>query len=436
MAIKNIGIGGIKKPLVPQLDAEIAAKKNRVKNVIDLPGSPNLPPKAPVMPPVVTPIVPDSGLAEDGLTPEQRSARGEAELDERNRRKAEALANGEVDGTDTPVVDAIDTEATKNALRDRERQLLIDRFQSNLRGTTAEIDAARAGIDPKFRGLTSGVQTQDTMNRERARKLATGFGPSGSGFLGQSGIAQNVITGGRLGQLDVQRSDELAALDRQQIEAQRVADLGQAEAEAGFDIAGLESQLQSEEAQVEFERSRAELQESREYDDYLRLVDKADATELRDEENRLLQENKLLDAEIKEAQNVQDFAREKELAGQKAWIATQLEGVKQANRIALETERGVQDRLTDEADGGETLGDTPIADSEFVRTDEDVNKLLSDYIKSKKVGNPTQAVIEWLINNDGTYSIDQGNAILEAYGIDPNDLILRTGDNTNPSIGQ
>lgn len=58
---------------------------------------------------------------------------------------------------------------------------------------------------------------------------------------------------------------------------------------------------------------------------------------------------------------------------------------------------------------------------------------LNQYIQQKG-GNTQQAVIEYLINNDGNYSVADGYAILDAYGLSPEDLQRIV--NVNPSIGQ
>ena len=62
-----------------------------------------------------------------------------------------------------------------------------------------------------------------------------------------------------------------------------------------------------------------------------------------------------------------------------------------------------------------------------------VSASLNQYIQEKG-GDTKQAVIEFLINQDGNYSVADGYAILDAYGLSAEDL--QRVVNVNPSIGQ
>lgn len=65
-------------------------------------------------------------------------------------------------------------------------------------------------------------------------------------------------------------------------------------------------------------------------------------------------------------------------------------------------------------------------DNEFA---EDLAQFIQD-----KGGDTKQSVIEYLINNDGRYSIEWGYKVLDDYGLKPSDL--QRVINVNPSIGQ
>ena len=65
--------------------------------------------------------------------------------------------------------------------------------------------------------------------------------------------------------------------------------------------------------------------------------------------------------------------------------------------------------------------------------DDTITADLSEYIQSKG-GDTRQAVIEYLINNDGMYSVEQGYQILDDYGLTPADL--QRVVNVPPSVGQ
>jgi len=179
--------------------------------------------------------------------------------------------------------------------------------------------------------------------------------------------------------------------------------------------------------------------ETREYDDYVRQVELANDIELKQEQARLEQENAILDAQIEEAQSAQDFEREKQLASQKAGINLQLETVKQAGRIALEEQRGEQDRLTDEAkrveEGEEPLFTTSVLKSSIAnavanakdafaqqvgtRTDEFGNVLPGiEFSKADE----KNVIKKFLVDNVDDITEQQGLELMKIYNIDVEEL--------------
>ena len=229
-------------------------------------------------------------------------------------------------------------------------------------------------------------------------------------------LVQNLI-GETVRQEGIQREDELLARD----EAIRQEDI----------------QREEEQSQLDYERERAELEESREYDDYLRQVEKADKAELMQEEARIQEERDRLLAELDEATSQRDYERKKSLNSQLAAADVKLEAVKQANRLELEAERTAGNLAEIEAKGTEEEKTEPqYSDSEI---DSAIKNAIgpTDYTtpeEQRKIMN------DWIVRNIKNITGDQLDNIAFTRGITEkeleyiyNQVRLRSGTSTNPS---
>ena len=94
------------------------------------------------------------------------------------------------------------------------------------------------------------------MQREGVRKLQAARGLSGSGARTQSEISQNIATGGALTASKLQEDQQQADLDAQEVLAEQQRNYAIQQAEAGAEVAGLESDLRLEESRIAKEDAR------------------------------------------------------------------------------------------------------------------------------------------------------------------------------------
>lgn len=284
---------------------------------------------------------------EQAIKDKERSKRLEA------RRQREAGVNTEEETVKEKVKETEQVDIAKQ-IAEAKKQRAIQSLQAAFESTKSRLGAEREALVPEFRQKESDIRTGSTLARAGADKFLQIGGLGQAGQVGQTETAQNVITQGAISNLNQQELAQRANIEQRLTEAQMLRDQGVANAETEFEILQLESQLRSQEAQAEYEREQNALIESREYDAYIRDVEQASELQLIQEKNRLEQQNTLLDAEIKEAMNTNDFEREKVLAQQKAQIDLQLEGIRQSGRLQLEGARSANTRSEIALRGAET----------------------------------------------------------------------------------
>lgn len=326
-------------------------KKKKVVPVI--PSVTNKPPVTKTMditpPPVVTPprdlsVRPftrnDPGTFEEGVA--FRAAEAAKNQGEKVVLKDEGLTGSAV-GSAIPKTETVATTDTVADLKARSKAIQRQRLEESLRGLVGSAERS-AGVETgrltdEFRGAEGRLRTQDTMARAGAEKFLNIGNLGQSGQVGQSSTAQNVITQGAQSQQTAQEQELKAGVQQRlaEVKAQAAQDL--ANFDFDVEIQELESQIRTEEAEVEYQREKEILAESREYNEYIRNVEKANDIELLEIKSSIDNEKAILDAEIDEARANNDFSRDIEFAERQAAIDLQKEAVKAANDRALEGQR-------------------------------------------------------------------------------------------------
>ena len=397
------------------------------------------------------------GTYEEGVEFRRRQA-------EQDAARAQDEANRNVTG---PVIPAKTTQVaeaepqvdTADQLRKRREAMLVRNFQNAMSARTRQAETERAQLTPAFRQARTDVETRNVMDLAGAEKLAQVRGEGQAGSLGQTELGLNVAKQGALTGLNQQELQARADIERRLTEDKMKLEQGLLNAQEEADIQLLEAEIRSQEAQAEYERERADLLESREYDEYIRQVENADERELLAFKQQLVERNKEIDFQIKEAQSTNDFAREMELTKQKADNDARLEGIRQYGRIQLEDRRTANTLTEIAARNQATESDEPIYD------DSTINSALGNFLKqSEEQYNSTQAqttgtdirgnitdtsrqyteatrqndVLNWVVNNAADLSPEQGANILKEFGLTLDDVkALQTQkQNVNPSTGR
>ena len=212
-------------------------------------------------------------------------------------------------------------------------------FDQALGTQREEIGVAREALVPQFRTERGRIGTEDVMSRKGLEKIQATQGLAGAGAATQSDIAQSVITAGAMGESRARESERRAELDRLEQQAIRETEFGKAQAEAGASIQELEAMAQAQAAQTAAELKQAEIRDERDYDLFIRELDKFDEREMLQFKNAIEQENTILDAEIQRARDERDFGTATALEAQKAANNIKLQGVRDAGARALEGQR-------------------------------------------------------------------------------------------------
>lgn len=131
----------------------------------------------------------------------------------------------------------------KSQIVDTQKQNTIDRFKTAFEQTQGRLTQEADAVDPRFRQQESLIGTQDVMARTGAAKSREIGGLGQSGAIGQSEMAQNVITQGALGASREQEQNIRADIERRVSEAQMMRDQGIATAESEADLMIMQNQL-------------------------------------------------------------------------------------------------------------------------------------------------------------------------------------------------
>jgi len=332
-------------------------------------------------------------------------------------------------------------EDIQSSLLDASTNRQLNALKAALAKTKSGLEAEQTALAPAFRQAESGVRTRDTMARAGTEKFLGTQGLGEAGAVGQSDIAQRVITQGAIGALNEQ---EIALkADIKQRLAQAEIDFASGE----FDIINqreqqdLQFQLEQITAKENAALKQAEINDQREFDLFIRELDKKDEQELTLFENSLKQDNTILDARIQEAADERKFGQ-----------VTALEAIKAANNIKLQAvrdsaaisrirasgaqsleqieARGEQDRLTDTAQEQFKAAEEADAPEDKFSSSE-INSSINNAISTAKAGLETfeitprtekDAVIKWIVDNiDEELSGDQQDKIIFDFGLTPAD---------------
>lgn len=296
---------------------------------------------APSIPPATTPakpFVPTLEVKEEVVetpteTPtEEKVALGETFPTE----TTETTTETETGPTSKDIATSIAELKKQNMLRQRRQAFDLARgaLQRQLRELPGE-----------FREAKTGVLTRDVMEAEAARKRAA-IGATGSGSLAQSDIARSIATGGQLGALTQQELQAKESIKNRMsdLEIAFANDVATIENEA--EMAQLQQQLEEITAKETAALKQAEIKDERDFQLYLRELDRLDDRERLQLQAELEREQTLLDSEIQRARDNRQFALEKQLIDRRAANDIKLEGVRSANTQAEIALRGEQERET------------------------------------------------------------------------------------------
>lgn len=318
-----------KKKIQPSLESMTGEKFVEQKEKPSLTRTPTLPTVSPVPPPVQEPVQEAVTQAPQSEMPAwlQRPDNYKS-IEERRALKAQKKA-AETTAATAPPPQADITADLEAERRNLQLRKMRDAFNRAFEGTRSQVEAAQEGLTPRFREERGRIGVQDVMSREAAEKIQATQGLAGAGARSQSDIAQSVITGGRLSESQARESAQRADLDRALLQAKQERDFNIAQAETDFALSEVEAKIRQEEARVANELRQAEIQDQRDYDLFLRELDKADARDTLLLEDQLNRENKELDFQIQQA-----------VDANRNDLALELERTKAANNLKLEAARG------------------------------------------------------------------------------------------------
>lgn len=212
---------------------------------------------------------------------------------------------------------------------------LKDKFNTVAQRSAQEQQA----LTDTFRQQESRIGVQDVMSRAAGEKARAVGGLGQSGAIGQSDIAQNVITQGALGASRAQEQNLRANIEQRLSEAQQAMASGIATAETEATLTGLQNQLDTMNAQEAQAIEQAQIQSERDFTllrDEIAQMNTENTLRLR---NDLEQQNTLLDAQIQQARDQSMFAQEQALIEQKNQNALKIQAIDQANALQLQSAR-------------------------------------------------------------------------------------------------
>ena len=186
--------------------------------------------------PGVIPTVTTSGLLGDPSSFKTISKTGvvtDATADEVNR-ITNTVKNNPVSNTETDL---------KTQIADTQKQNTINRFKTAFEQSKGRLAQEESAVTPRFRQQESLIGTQDVMARTGAEKSRETGGLGQAGAIGQSEMAQNVITQGALGASREQEQNIRADIERRLSEAQMLRDQGIATAESEADLMIMQNKL-------------------------------------------------------------------------------------------------------------------------------------------------------------------------------------------------
>ena len=225
---------------------------------------------------------------------------------------------------------------------------LKQRIAESIQAQQANIARAPQAYDP-LRAESEVRKSQDLRSAlERSSVLGDRGGIGRSEALATQTAGENRLTDINLQQQNYidQANQEISRLENEgrYEEARIVADqanqlaqnlIGEQIRQEGIQR---EDRLASEAAQAK----AMQLQDERDYELYIRELDRIDNNELLKLKQSIDQENAILDAEIREAQSIGDNQRAIQLDAVRTSNDAKLEGIKQSNRLALQEAENLQ----------------------------------------------------------------------------------------------
>lgn len=247
-------------------------------------------------------------------------------------------------------VDAIEeeviaTEEPELSEADKIRQQLKDARRASLEASVAQklaveesaLTAESAAASQLARSQRKQIGTAAVLTGKEIADVRTEQGLSASGARGQDLISQKVITGGALETTRQTESQQLADIERRRTLAKSGA---AAELIAGQEAANIQ--------EFQFQLDQIQINDQRDYDEYIRKLDNLDERELLEFKNDIVVSNKLIDQEIDEALRVGDQKRAIQLDGVRTANDVYLEGIRQTNRIEIEETKADARAVEDE----------------------------------------------------------------------------------------
>jgi hypothetical protein len=257
------------------------------------------------------------------------------------------------------------------------------------------------------------------MARAGQEKFLAGRGLADAGAKAQADIAQSVTTQGRLGALNQQELEAKADIKRR---------LAQAEADFAAGVLDAESQAAAQELQFQLDRltqkeqlalKEAEIKDQRDWELYLREVDKMDAREKAQFENDLRQENTRLDAEIQTARDNRLFAQAKILEDKKASNDRKLEGLRQEGDAEIARIREGEDAEATKPKFTQSAINSAVNNALKVAENEAKGIFGTRPFTEQ---NRKDTVRDWLLNNGGDLTAEQGQEVMFRYGLTLDDF--------------
>lgn len=341
----------------------------------------------------------------------------------------------------TPAATVSPTESIEDMINRIRRQKEVDnalareatikqgttQLQSNLDRTQSQLTQQEESLDPRFGNAKASAVAGTRVSQNRLANITPFSGQQAGRTLRQAQGLESELQG-RQSTLDTARTDEeqQIAFNRQQAidsfntgvtSLQQGATLNEINANAAATDLANARIFENNQLQASYEKEKATLAETREYNEYLMQVENATDRDIALFEQGLLEHNKELDFNIREAEEANDFARLQTLTAEKAANDLKIQGIKDSEAAARIYAKGAQDRATAEFKSSLTAEED---DTDFLSTaDSILNPVTIDSISDNNKDS-----LEKLINDPSIYGNDitKLRAILDDQGITIDEL--------------
>lgn len=296
------------------------------------------------------------------------------------------------------------TDIRNDILKATERKN-INTLENTYSKVKNRLESDRIGIEESARDERLGINARDTMSRRESDVRMARGGLSSAGSAMQSDIAQTVTT--QTGMNLNRRAEQQAyrELDTKLTEAYALKELGIQNAKIDTNIQAMENEMQSLIAKQEAEIEKAKVEEKRAFDLHRDNIKYLQDVELKEYDTQVKYDMAILESQIKQAQEENDFRREQVLLEQKAEISRQKASIdyvydqrlletKQSDRLELE-------KFKNENERGETI--EPLSP-------EEVDKQVGFY--SKNVNSMIEQIIDEIDKRGSdTYAMNESERL-------------------------